>query len=322
MTISIIIPVYQVEPYIEACLQSVMRQTYQGEMECLLIDDCGTDDSMAIAEKMISAYEGLISFRVIRHEKNRGLSAARNTGIDNATGDYIYFLDSDDEITPDCIERLVSYLHEDDSIEMVQGRYVTSDGEKEILGKSDEHRILNNDDAREQFLFWRKLNYTVWNKLLKRSFVLDNKLYNKEGIINEDLLWTFYLIKHLKNAQLCKEVTYFYRIRPESIISGGKEKKIGGSYVVIYDEILNNLTMGKEKGELKGLQSTFCMVLANYYRCTPELLPVVKLYKRQAKHYNCWNTVLILTIVALVSRFGNPLGLLKLLNGLRWKFKK
>ena len=73
MTVSIIIPIYNVALYIEDCLKSVMRQTYQGEMECLLVDDCGTDDSMAIAERMVGEYEGPIRFKVIRHERNRGL---------------------------------------------------------------------------------------------------------------------------------------------------------------------------------------------------------------------------------------------------------
>ena len=94
--VSIVIPVYNVEPYIEECLQSVMRQSYRGEIECILIDDCGTDNSMGIAVQLIEEYNGPIDIKVMHHEHNQGLSAARNTGIDAACGDYIYFLDSDD----------------------------------------------------------------------------------------------------------------------------------------------------------------------------------------------------------------------------------
>ena len=68
--ISIIIPVYNVEPYIDECLHSVMRQTYKGPMECLVVDDCGTDKSMDVAERLIAEYDGTIEFRVFRHEKN------------------------------------------------------------------------------------------------------------------------------------------------------------------------------------------------------------------------------------------------------------
>ena len=108
--ISIVIPIYNVAPYVEECIQSVMNQTWKGKLECILVDDCGTDDSMKVATEKLKEYEGNIDFRVIRHERNRGLSAARNSGIDAVTGDYVYFLDSDDEITPDCIDLLVQPL--------------------------------------------------------------------------------------------------------------------------------------------------------------------------------------------------------------------
>lgn len=91
--ISIIIPVYNVAEYITECLQSVIRQTYQGEIECIIVEDCGTDNSIAVAERLIAEYRGSIEFRILHHERNRGLSAARNTGTDAATGDYIYYLD-------------------------------------------------------------------------------------------------------------------------------------------------------------------------------------------------------------------------------------
>lgn len=80
-----------------------MRQSYNGAMECILVDDCGTDNSMEIAEQLIKAYNGPIDFKVVHHEHNQGLSAARNTGMDASCGEYVYFLDSDDWISDDCI---------------------------------------------------------------------------------------------------------------------------------------------------------------------------------------------------------------------------
>ena len=99
MKISVIIPVYNVAPYIAACLQSVMRQTAQAALECILVDDCGPDNSMEVVNETLKSYNGPVDFKIVRHTQNRGLSAARNTGMAAATGDYIYFLDSDDEIT-------------------------------------------------------------------------------------------------------------------------------------------------------------------------------------------------------------------------------
>lgn len=122
MLISIIIPVYNVSSYIERCLQSVMRQSYI-EIECLLVDDASPDDSIEKCERLIAAYTGPIRFSVLHHEHNRGLSAARNTGTESATGDYILYLDSDDALTDDCIETLVAPVRCDASIEMVVGNH-------------------------------------------------------------------------------------------------------------------------------------------------------------------------------------------------------
>ena len=96
MTISVIIPVYQVSDYVERCLRSVMQQTYS-HFECILVDDATEDDSIGKCERMIAEYEGDISFRILHHQQNRGLSAAHNTGIDAAKGDYLLFVDSDDK---------------------------------------------------------------------------------------------------------------------------------------------------------------------------------------------------------------------------------
>ena len=120
-----IVPVYQVELYIEECLRSVMRQAYDGEMECLVIDDCGTDSSMAIVERLIKAYNGPVRFTVIHHERNSGLSASRNTGIQHASGNYLFFLDSDDTIAVNCIAILMGMVKADSAIELVQGNTET-----------------------------------------------------------------------------------------------------------------------------------------------------------------------------------------------------
>ena len=316
LLVSVIIPVYQVSAYVERCLLSVMSQTYQN-IECIIVDDCSKDDSVAKCERLISAYEGSIKFKILHHERNRGLSAARNTGTDAATGDYIYYLDSDDEISLDCTERLVSYIIEDDTIEMVQGSFLKTIDNKEFLWRSDTKLILGNDEVRYQFLNKRVINYGVWNKLLKRSLVIGHHIYNKEGIINEDLLWTFYLIKHLNIAQLCNDVTYYYHIRQNSISSGSALKTKGQSYVRIFDEILHNLTMGKEKEELNGYRYTFSRVLADYYRAVPELKMVIQLYKNLAKQYSCWLTYLTITSIAIISHFGNPMCVLKKLYGIK-----
>ena len=332
--VTVIIPVYQVSDYVERCICSVMEQTYT-DIECIIVDDATKDDSIEKCERLIAEYNDYfnvnldlnhnvrssIKFKILHHEVNRGLSAARNTGIDAASGEYVYFLDGDDEITSDCIETLVSHVINDNTVEMVQGSFVKDFGDKTIKYQYNDSRITGNDEARSQFLYNRNINYAVWNKLLKRTFVLENRLYNKDGILCEDLLWTFYLIKYLKSAWLCKDITYHYKLRPGSIVTGKNKAEKGKSEVIVYEEILHNLTEGKERDELYGFLYNFSEVLANYLRCTPELKRIQREYKHLAWQYGCWYVCMVLTVVAVISRFGNPMGILKKMNALRWILK-
>ena len=85
MKVSIIVPIYNVSEYIERCIKSVMAQTYT-DIECILVDDCTPDNSVAICEHMVAEYHGPITFKILHHEHNRGLSAARNTGLKSSEG--------------------------------------------------------------------------------------------------------------------------------------------------------------------------------------------------------------------------------------------
>ena len=216
LKVSIVIPVYNVAPYIVECIQSVMHQTWQGPVECILIDDCGTDDSMAVVEKELQGYVGKVNFQVLSHEKNRGLSAARNTGLNVATGDYVYFLDSDDEITPDCIERLVHPL-ETNAYDMVIGDYriVGSDMSKPPLllqdgcslqGKTILHAYRKGE--------WYMLSV---NKLYRTDFLKSNNLHFYEGIIHEDELWSFQIACLAQSLFVVGYETYIYKVRAGSI---------------------------------------------------------------------------------------------------------
>ena len=101
--ISIIIPIYNVQDYIIECLDSIASQTYTAGVECILVDDCGNDNSMKMVNDYLDSYKGEIDFRIVKHEHNRGLSAARNTGIMDAKGKYVLFVDSDDSISDQCL---------------------------------------------------------------------------------------------------------------------------------------------------------------------------------------------------------------------------
>lgn len=122
LTVSIVIPVFAVSDYIERCITSVMSQTYD-RIECIIVDDASPDDSITKCEHLISNYEGPIRFTILHHEHNCGLSASRNTSTNAASGEYVFYFDSDDELTPDCIEKMLKPIQNDPTIEMVLGNY-------------------------------------------------------------------------------------------------------------------------------------------------------------------------------------------------------
>ena len=190
MKISIVVPVYNVAPYIEDCIQSVMNQTWQGDLECILVDDCGTDQSVPLIERKLKDYQGPVAFRLVHHERNRGLSAARNTGIEAVTGEYVYFLDSDDEITPDCIERLAQPLI-DHQYDLVVGDYRI---EGSIKPKAP-LRLMDGQIVRGKEVLhtyrqqaWYMLSV---NKLYQVAFLQQHHLRFRDEIIHEDELWSF-----------------------------------------------------------------------------------------------------------------------------------
>lgn len=223
--ISIIIPVYNVEDFIEACLNSVINQTYKDNFECILIDDCGNDNSMEIAKKIISNYHGNIEFKIISHCKNSGLSAARNTGIKNAKGTYILFLDSDDELTKTSLELLAKPLKEE-KYDVVVGSYeLIGQGQFEILKIDNDIKILNQEEIFKKFIS-RKIYEMAWNKLIKRDFLIDNKIWFEDGLLHEDVLWSFYLFYYCHKLKLLIAPTYWYRVRENGIIGQRNAKNI------------------------------------------------------------------------------------------------
>ena len=286
MTVSIIIPVYQVAPYIEKCLTSVMRQTYTGSMECILIDDCGTDESIDIAERMIAEYKGPIRFGVLHHEKNRGLSTARNTGLRHAVGDYIFFLDSDDEITDNCIELLAKRVDEDPTVELVLGRannYPVK--KKRKLCAGTQVKVTKNDEVRRCFFQTGQFPLTAWNKLIKRSFLLEHQIRFREGVIFEDTPWTFCMLKYLSNIIFIGDTTYNYKRRADSIVSEDDKTVRARSFRENYHYILTNLTPGHEKEEVNFYAERFSYIYARYLENVTELKDDYLLWKEKAEAY-------------------------------------
>lgn len=219
LSISIIIPIYNVESYVRQCLESVMTQKVEEvAVECILVDDSGQDGSMAIVHNMLADYNGAISFRVMQHEYNRGLSAARNTGLDAATGDYVLFVDSDDYLLPDALSRLFEGLHVYPQVDVVVGNTKVETFNCNTFPHLTASEYIDDHYELYTRVLRRKINMEAWNKLIRKDVITTNGLRFVEGVIFEDQPWSFHLFDSLSSALLLPDVTYSYRNNSNSII--------------------------------------------------------------------------------------------------------
>lgn len=260
ITISVIIPAYNVSAYIERCIQSVMAQI-RPCTECILVDDASTDNGIAKCERLIAGYQGPTRFVILHHKTNRGVSAARNTGFAAATSDYIFYLDSDDEMTPDCLEKLSAPLLQHESIEMVMGNYnLIADGHPLPDQKHKhlpEQDLATKEESRRYFFSHGEYPVVAWNKLLKRSFLEANRLFFIEGLLFEDNIWTFFMMKHLSHVYIVPSVTLLHYKRPSSITTGTDREKYVHHRALVYKEIVSHLTPGEEAREAAYYVSEF-----------------------------------------------------------------
>ena len=243
--VSIIIPVYNVELYFEACIQSVMRQTYEGPMECIIVDDGSTDKSISIAEDLISRYNGPIAFRFLRHDHTRGASAARNTGMDAATGDYYCFLDSDDELTEDCIKVLVKPL-EVERYDLVVGamKIVGSDAPFNGLKlKLSDRNLLRGTDILSTYKL--KWNVCPVAKLYKAELINSCHLRFLEGTVFEDELWNFQVAYFARSLFPIQHVVYLYRKHAGGVMASTYGEKQAACLSII---VKSMGTFAKENG--------------------------------------------------------------------------
>lgn len=243
--ISIIIPVYKVEAYIRRCIESILVQdSTKADIECIIIDDCTPDRSMDVVHEITDYYRGPISFIFLRHENNKGLSAARNTGIQHATGDYVLFVDSDDWLKPDCIHLFVEYLLKYPDVDIILGNAWECKSESMMLEGILTPLYLEDPTQIFQGLLRFSYFISAWNKLVKRDILIDNNIFFLEGILYEDKPWCYDLFSHVSIALIIPNITYVYENIPTSIVNTSytldKSNDVVYSYAVGVSWILNN----------------------------------------------------------------------------------
>ena len=268
LKVSVVVPVYNSVTFIEKCLESVIQQTMTDNVECILVDDCGRDNSMQIAERFIVGYDGNIAFRILHQTHNQGPSAARNRGIREATGEYVFFLDSDDCISPDCIEQLYGFAKKFDA-DYVQGTYESFENLRlaSIPYYSDDKR-----EIKRLLLNHNKIPFAPHNRLIRRQMILDNNLFFDERIrVREDFLWMTFVAKYVNCFAYCDKVTYHRVVNEDSLTHNvNREREILGYRILIETMVANydSFQLGSQK-EL-ALEALLMALRAGYYHSKEE----------------------------------------------------
>lgn len=243
--VTISIPLFKCEEFLEKCLLSVLNQTYKN-IEVTLINDQTPDNSVEIAEEFIAKHQ-LQNWKIYHLEENLGLSIVRNKGIDTAQGKYLFFLDSDDVITPDCIEIMVN-IAEKEQLEMVVGNTIMvnlSDGRERDFFRvnPNQNMITNNEEVFRAFVNGQYAS-SSWNKLVLLDFIRKNQLYFTRGLFAQDELQSFQTALVLSRLGFINfdKTTLYYYLHSKSVIHNRNKRHFDNWATIvsyIYDSYKN-----------------------------------------------------------------------------------
>lgn len=224
MNISVIIPIYKVSAYIAYCAESLFRQTMEEGIEFIFVDDCTPDDSIAILNQILDKYPNRKGQVVIlHHEQNRGLPAARNTGLKEAGGEYVFHCDSDDWLEPEALQKMYDKAIQTDADFVWCDWYLTF---------SKSRRYMNQpsyDTAQATLLatLGGALKYNVWNKLVRRSLYFDNDIRFPEGhAMGEDMTMIRLLACARQVAYVPCALYNYVKHEGEAFTNGWSERNI------------------------------------------------------------------------------------------------
>ena len=233
MTVSVVIPVYNVKPFLARCVRSVLNQTYK-DLEIILVDDGSTDGSGELCDQMASDEPQI---RVV-HQKNQGLSGARNTGIREATGEYIIFLDSDDEwLLADGIEQLVckgAKARPDiimfKCVDVWKDKGLTCSGDYDI----DHINTLSDGSSVFQYLVdTQQFRMSACFNMVRRELLTENDIFFPLGYISEDVYWSLHLWQYVRKV-VATNLDFYGYYHHESSITTTPSLRVYESYDKIF----------------------------------------------------------------------------------------
>lgn len=258
--VSIIIPVYNVGEFVKDCIYSVINQSYEN-IECLIIDDCGPDNSIQICQEIIDEYKGYKTIKIIHREKNGGLSAARNSGLDNASGDYVYYLDGDDTLFPNSILDMVSCLKVYPNCDIIIGNfYYPSNPQRYNLPFCKNVNHIKGNHIGEYLFFSNFIPTNATDKLIKID--LAKKIRFTPKLIHEDVMWMYKACQEINEIGFTNTYTYNRIENPTSIMSTTNIDKTGHHIGIIISYVLENLP----KHYVNLAVFYFLMIFLMYYK--------------------------------------------------------
>lgn len=259
--LSVIIPIYNVEKYVEQCINSVINQQLS-DIEIILVDDGSPDSCPQICDNYAQKYD----FVQVIHKRNGGLSSARNKGIDTANGKYIIFVDSDDWWNPEVdVKEIVKRVSENPEIEMFLFSsldYVEGEG----LFKRKEHERLKNvstdtiDEYYQGLLRNGNLEVSANTKIFRTDFLKKNHLYFQEGITSEDSEWILRVLRKLNFVKILNVPLYICRMGRKGSISNSIGKKNIDNLLRIIEQSVDYYK-GQEESNLKKYELCYCAYL-------------------------------------------------------------
>lgn len=317
MEISIIIPIYNASNYIIDCLMSVSTQKFDGNIECILVDDCGSDDSINLAQEYITLHDNdnNVSFSVLHQKFNQGPSAARNCGIREAHGEYVLFLDADDLISPDCVDLLYSLAKQFD-LDYVQGMYHSDEIYQMPKYNLDfcNRPIVDRRIIKKLMLDYSFIPFTPHNRLVRRQFILEHKLFFPENIrVREDFYWMFFLAKYVERMAICDKETYFRGYNGESLTHNINKVREILAYRTLVEDFCENIDpfmMGEQKVLI--LDTLLMCLKSKYYADDSQKNVLIEIFKKHNSFIQC----ILLNIVLLLGDNVLKAKLVHLLNRL------
>lgn len=228
--ISVIVPVYNVEKYLDKCVESIVNQTYK-DLEIILVDDGSMDNCPAMCDEWAKKDNRI---KVI-HKENGGVSSARNIGLDNVTGEYIGFVDSDDYLEPNMYELLIENLTVTNSDISVCSTFLVDENNDIKADNILESQVLNQEEA-VKFLSY-KMNNSLWNKLFKKD-TFKGCRFDEGHTFGEDHLILLQVLKNVNRVSFISDSLYYYVQRSNST-TGSKFSKRSFDQVYMKDALYN-----------------------------------------------------------------------------------